>query len=130
MSAEESDTQANSISVLLIEDEKDIRDLYALHLGQAYTVRTAGDGDVPVETVEDTDIVFCDRRMPTQSGEAFLERIRNAGLDVPVVFISAVDEAVQVDEEYQGYLTKPVAGETLRQAVRKHVRPTESLTAD
>lgn len=130
MSGEENETRAQTTSVLLIEDEKDIRDLYALHLGQEYTVQTAGDGDVPVETVQDADIVFCDRRMPGQSGEEFLERIRDAGLDVPVVFISAVTEAVEVNEEYQGYLTKPVAGETLKQSVRKHVQPTQSLTAD
>ena len=130
MSGEENETRAQATSVLLIEDEKDIRDLYALHLGQEYTVRTAGDGDVPVETVEEADIVFCDRRMPRESGEAFLERIRDAGLDVPVVFISAVEEAVQVDEEYQGYLTKPVTGETLKQSVRKHVQTTAPLSAD
>ena len=68
--------------------------------------------------------------MPTQSGEAFLERIRNAGLDVPVVFISAVDETGQIDAEYQDYLTKPVDGETLRQTVQKHVPVTDSPTAD
>jgi len=130
MTAEGLDKRAQTISVLVIDDEKDVRDLYALHLGRAYTVQTASDGDVPVETVEDADIVFCDRRMPEQSGEAFLERIRDAGLDVPVVFISAVDETVEVDEEYQDYLTKPVDGETLRQSVEEHGPVTEPLTAE
>ncbi|MFC6756509.1 MULTISPECIES: response regulator [Haloarcula] len=130
MTAEEPDTSAQTTSVLLIDDEKEVRELYALYLGQRYTVQTASDGDVPVETVDDADIVFCDRRMPKQSGEEFLKRIRDAGLDVPVVFISAVDEIVRIDEEYQGYLTKPVDGETLTQSVMDHVPETDLPMAD
>src|SRR6056297_3326315 len=118
-------------TVLIIDDEPEIREIYALHLSPDFDVQTASDGDVSLSTIrEEIDIVFLDRHMPSISGDEFLHRMRANGLETPVVFISAVDPQETPDLSYQAYLTKPISGGELKQHVEKYTQPEVAPSAD
>jgi len=118
-------------TVLIIDDEPEIRDIYALHLSQDFDVQTASDGDVSLSKIRDEiDIVFLDRHMPGIGGDEFLHRMRANGLETPVVFISAVDPQETPDLSYQAYLTKPISGGELKHHVEKYTQPEVAHSAD
>jgi DNA-binding response OmpR family regulator len=106
-------------TVLLVDDERDVVDVYALAFtGGEYSVRKAYSGEEALEQVDDADIVLLDRRMPGLSGQDVLDEIRNRGLDVRVAMVTAVDPDFDIaDMDFDTYLTKPVSDDELRATV-------------
>ena len=106
-------------TVLLVDDERDVVDVYALAFtGGEYTVLKAYSGEEALEQVDDADIVLLDRRMPGLSGQDVLDEIRNRGLDVRVAMVTAVDPDFDIaDMDFDTYLTKPVSDDELRATV-------------
>jgi len=118
-------------TVLIIDDEPEIREIYALHLSQDFAVQTASDGDVSLAKIRDEiDIVFLDRHMPGIGGDEFLHKMRANGLETPVVFISAVEPQEAPALSYQAYLTKPISGGELKHHVEKYTQPEVVPSAD
>jgi len=108
-------------TVLLIDDEPDVRELYALQLGKECEVRTAATGNVSIEMIRDEiDIVVTDRHMPDTTGDDLLRKLRDNGGGTPVICIAAVDPDDTPPATVQAYLTKPVDGNTLRERVDEH----------
>jgi len=107
------------LTILVVDDETDIADLYTTWLGMDHEVRTAYGGEEALEKAdEDVEIVFLDRQMPDYSGDEVLERIRERGLDCRVVMVTAVDPDFDiVSMEFDDYLTKPVMREDLTESV-------------
>jgi DNA-binding response OmpR family regulator len=107
------------LTILVVDDETDIADLYTTWLGMEHTVRTAYGGEEALDKVdEDIDIVFLDRQMPDYSGDEVLEKIRDRGLDCRVVMVTAVDPDFDiVSMDFDDYLTKPVMRDDLDEAV-------------
>jgi len=106
-------------TILVVDDERDIADLYTTWLEMEYEVRTAYGGEEALKKADgDVDIVFLDRQMPGYSGDEVLARIRGQGLDCRVVMVTAVDPDFDiVSMEFDDYLTKPVMREDLGEAV-------------
>ncbi len=106
-------------TVLVVDDERDIADLYTTWLEMTNEVRTAYGGEEALEKVDDdVDVVFLDRQMPDYSGDEVLERIREQELDCRVVMVTAVDPDFDIVEMgFDDYLTKPVMREDLDDAV-------------
>ena len=106
-------------TVLLVDDEEDVVDVYALAFSEGeYTVRKAYGGEEALEKVADVDVVLLDRRMPGLSGQGVLDEIRNRGLDVRVAMVTAVDPDFDITEmSFDTYLTKPVSDDELRATV-------------
>jgi DNA-binding response OmpR family regulator len=106
-------------TVLVVDDETDIADLYATWLEMDHEVRTAYGGEEALEKADgDVDIVFLDRQMPEYAGDEVLESIRNRGLDCRVVMVTAVDPDFDiVSMEFDDYLTKPIMRDDLVEAV-------------
>jgi DNA-binding response OmpR family regulator len=107
------------LTILVVDDETDIADLYTTWLEMEHTVRTAYGGEQALEKVdEEVDIVFLDRQMPDYSGDEVLEKVRERGLDCRVVMVTAVDPDFDiVSMEFDDYLTKPVMRDDLDEAV-------------
>jgi len=105
--------------VLVVEDERDLSELYRMWLAESYRVRTAQDGRAALDSLdEDVDIVLLDRRMPDLSGDEVLDRIRERGLDCRVAMVTAVEPDTDiVDMPFDDYLVKPVSESDLRQMV-------------
>jgi DNA-binding response OmpR family regulator len=112
-------TDDRTATVLVVDDERDIADLYSAWLEDDHQVRTAYGGAEALEKMDETvDVVFLDRQMPEYSGDDVLDRIRERGLDARVVMVTAVDPDFDiVDMEFDDYLTKPVMGEDLEESV-------------
>jgi DNA-binding response OmpR family regulator len=66
-------------------------------------------------------MILSDRRMPGTSGDELLARVRNHGIEVPFVMVSAVDSDVDLPDGLTEYFTKPVAGSDLIACVEQHV---------
>jgi len=109
----------DELTILVVDDETDIADLYTTWLEIEHDVRTAYGGEEALDKVDDdVDIVFLDRQMPDYSGDEVLEKIRDRGLDCRVVMVTAVDPDFDiVSMEFDDYLTKPVMRDDLSEAV-------------
>jgi len=114
-----SDISADDATVLVVDDERDVADLYAFRLEEEYTVKTAYGGQAALDSLdEDVDVILLDRRMPGLTGDEVLQRVREGGSDPRVVMVTAIDPDVDiVDMEFDDYLCKPVGKETLLEAV-------------
>ena len=101
--------------VLVVEDERDLSDLYRTWLAESYRVRTAEDGRAALDELDDeVDVVLLDRRMPDLSGDEVLDRIRERGFDCRVAMVTAVEPDTDiVDMAFDDYLVKPVSEEEL-----------------
>jgi DNA-binding response OmpR family regulator len=119
MTAATNDT--DEATVLVVDDERDIADLYTAWLEESYTVRTAYGAQEALEHAdEDLDVVLLDRQMPEMTGDEVLKQIRARELDCRVVMVTAVDPDFDiVDMPFDDYLTKPVMLEELRDAVER-----------
>jgi len=109
----------NELTILVVDDEREIADLYATWLGMEHEVLTAYGGEEALETIDErVDIAFLDRQMPDVSGDDVLEQLRERGYDCRVVMVTAVDPDFDIVEmAFDDYLTKPVMGEDLSEAV-------------
>lgn len=110
-------------TVLVVDDEPDVADAYALRLEREYDVRTAYGGEEALETIDDeVQIVLLDRRMPDRSGDEVLEEIRERGYDCGVIMVTAVDPDFGIiDMPFDDYLQKPVERETLFEAIEDQI---------
>ena len=100
------------IKVLIVEDEKPIRDLIALHLSEAgYRCETAADGEEGADKIESEkfDLILLDIMMPGVNGYELMEYI--LPLEIPVIFITAKhtlkDKVKGLRLGADDYLTKP-----------------------
>jgi two-component system nitrogen regulation response regulator NtrX len=79
--------------ILLIDDEPDIRECVRLILARSgsYEFDQAADGAEGLQKILSGDYacVVSDIKMPALDGVAMLKKVRAAGRDVPMVFISA-----------------------------------------
>jgi DNA-binding response OmpR family regulator len=114
-------------TLLVVDDEKEVADVYTLKLEREYTVRTAYGGEEALEKVDDSvDVVLLDRRMPDRSGDEVLAAIRDRGLDCRVIMITAVDPDFDIiDMEFDDYLCKPVESDDLLTAVEQQLTARE-----
>jgi len=116
-------TMDSDASVLVVDDEKEVADVYALRLRDQYDTDTAYGGEAALEAVdEDTDVMLLDRRMPDVSGDDVLERVRDRGLDCRVIMITAVDPDFEIiDMPFDDYLCKPVEKADLESAIEQQI---------
>ncbi|WP_436909829.1 HalX domain-containing protein [Halosimplex marinum] len=107
--------------VLVVDDERDIADLYSTWLSEEYEVRTAYGPREALEEADDAvDIVFLDRQMPEMNGDEVLEALRERQLDCRVVMVTAVDPDFDIVEmPFDDYLTKPVMLDDLHGAAER-----------
>ncbi|WP_135661492.1 response regulator [Halorhabdus rudnickae] len=113
--------QSDSTTVLVVEDERHLADLYAEYLSDSYGVQTAYGGEQAIETLgPEFDIVLLDRRMPVVSGNEVLATIEERGLDLQVAMVTAVDPDFEIiDLGVDDYLVKPVSKDTLVDVVER-----------
>ncbi len=117
MKATDSDTR----TVLVVEDEDRVAEVFATILSDTYTVRLASDGAEALEKIDETvDVVLLDRQLPQMSGDEILERIEATGYDYRVAMISGVDPDFDVlDMGFDDYLRKPVRKNELLETVQR-----------
>lgn len=111
--------ESEPATVLVVDDEEEVADVYALRLRNEYETRVAYGGEDALDAIDvDVDIVLLDRRMPDLSGDTVLETIREKGYDCRVIMLTAVDPGLDiVDMPFDDYLCKPVEKDDLVAAI-------------
>jgi len=110
--------------VLVVDDEREVADVYALRLRSEYETRTAYGGEEALaEMDDDVDVVLLDRRMPDIPGDDVLTEIRNREYDCRVIMLTAVDPGMDILEmDFDDYLCKPVEKQDLVAAIDQQLR--------
>jgi DNA-binding response OmpR family regulator len=103
-------SEPTEVTVLVVDDEEDIADLYSTWLDSEFTVRTAyGPNEALEKADDDLDVVFLDRQMPEMTGDEVLDELREREVGARVVMVTAVDPDFDIVEmPFDDYLTKPV----------------------
>lgn len=111
-------------TVLLVDDEPDLVDVFRVYLDRHCETRVATSGAEALEQVDgEVDLALLDRRMPQMTGDEVLEEIRARDYNFPVIMVSAVEPDAGADDlSFDGYLTKPIDQEELLATVREHIR--------
>ena len=117
------------IRILVVEDEVEIADFLVRGLREeGFSVEHVGDTESARHSlkVDDWDIVLLDRSLPDGDGLSILRSIRETGVDVPVLVLTARDSVSDrvrgLDSGADDYLCKPFAFEELLARVRALVR--------
>lgn len=106
--------------VLIVEDEKDVAEMFRRWLEDDYAVSVALSGNEALDTLErkDIDVVLLDRLMPGLSGDEVLERIEEEGYGCRVAMVTAVEPDFDIVEMgFDEYITKPSSPGELKTTV-------------
>ena len=115
--------------LLVVEDEKKLNDLITKKLEKEYYgVDSCFDGEEALDYIFSTeyDVLILDIMLPKLDGFEVLKRIRNKGIQTPVLFLTA-RESVQdrvkgLDYGADDYLVKPFDFEELLARIRVILR--------
>jgi len=94
--------------------------------GHAVAVERDGVSGRDRALAEPFDLILLDIQMPELDGIAVCRELRERGVTTPIVALSAAATERQVARGraagFDDYLTKPIALQALRDAVRRHAR--------
>jgi len=114
-------------TILLVEDEKDLRILNARGLtSRGYTVLQAGNGLEAIEVLEhhdgNIDLVVSDVVMPEMDGPSLLKELRRRRPELKIIFVSGYAEEAFANNKPEGqhaFLAKPFSLKTLIATVKE-----------
>lgn len=119
-------------SIVVVDDEPSIRELLVASLHFAgFEVETAASGSEAVEVIERVrpDLIVMDVMLPDIDGFTVTRRIRQNGITVPVLFLTARDDT---QDKIMGltvggddYVTKPFSLEEVVARIRAILRRTQ-----
>ncbi len=102
------------VHIVLIEDETDLLELEEYHLSKAgYQVTGLLSARHARQLLDEeaVDLLIVDRNLPGIEGSEFVAQLRQDGYETPVIFVSAKDQAHEIEEGFDrgadDYLTKP-----------------------
>jgi len=101
--------------VLIVEDNSDVRRLYAIGLNQrGFQVKLAANGAEAVErvTAEKPDVILLDWLLPLMDGAEVLDHLEGLG-PISIIVISGQPAPENLDDRVRCWLTKPVTIEEL-----------------
>jgi two-component system, OmpR family, alkaline phosphatase synthesis response regulator PhoP len=121
-------------TVLVVDDEKDIRDLIAYNLSkEGFAVLTAADGNEALSKVAQSKVhvIVLDVMMPGMDGYEVCRTIRSqeATSKIPVLFLTArsaeADEIIGLEIGADDFIQKPVSPRVLVARVKSILRRSE-----
>ena len=119
--------------ILMVDDEKFIRQLYADVLTDAgYQVDAAEDGATGWEKLQDAnyDLLITDNNMPKVSGVQLIKKIQAANKLLPIIMATATPPENLEELQLAGLLAKPFGMDQLLQAVEAALhQKSQNLTA-
>ncbi len=106
-------------SILVVDDEQALADLYVDWLERDYDVRAAYDGETALAELDaEVDYVFLDRRMPGMTGDEVVSEIRAGPRDPKIVIVSAIEPDFDIlDLDIRRYLVKPITPQDLEDVI-------------
>lgn len=117
------------VRVLIVDDDGALLEqIRQVLTGQRYTVETATNGEEALDQLFNTpfDAIILDIMMPKIDGLTVLEQARKAGIDVPVLMLTAkgdvADRVKGLDLGADDYLAKPFSLDELLARIRALLR--------
>lgn len=119
--------------IVIVEDEEDLLDLLEYNLiKEDFDVigflNTKGVENILEE--ENIDLLLMDRNLPDIEGSEFVKSLRENGIVVPVIYLSAKDKDTDIEEGFlsggDDYLVKPFNMKELILRVKSIIRRTSS----
>lgn len=118
--------------ILVIDDEKNVRDVIRLHLEQAgFHILEAGNGEEGISILKEENnmvnvgVILCDIRMPKVNGIEMIDYLRQEAPGIPIAVITGYpDTELAVSLLKKGikdYLVKPIEKEKLLETVERLV---------
>lgn len=115
--------------ILVVEDEKDLNSIICSKLvKEGYNVDACYDGQAALDYIESEnyDGAIMDIMIPNKDGLTVLREMRNAGIQVPVLFLTAKTETHDIvrglDAGASDYMTKPFEFSELMARLRVMLR--------
>ena len=111
-------------TVLVVDDDTSILDTVSSILsGEGYDVVSASTGEEALAAVSRTRplVILLDMRMPVMDGWAVARALREQGIKVPIVVMTAAESAKRWADEVgaEGYLAKPFGLDELLDTVER-----------
>ena len=130
-----SEAESSAPSVLVVDDNKDIRDFVSSVLKDSYRILTAPDGQAALDKAlkELPDLVVSDVMMPVMDGLELCRHLKEetATSHIPVILLTAksLDEqrAEGYDSGADAYISKPFSEKVLLSRVSNLLRSREAL---
>lgn len=133
-SAAEKDADAQ---LLVVDDEPNIRDLLSAALRFAgFNVTTAANGNEALKEAHnsDVDLIVLDVMMPDMDGFTVTRRLRDTGIETPVLFLTARDDPQDTISGLtvggDDYVTKPFSLDEVVARIRAILRRTKPQSED
>ncbi|MFX0538915.1 response regulator transcription factor [Ornithinimicrobium sp. Y1847] len=137
MNTTQSTPSSPEATLLVVEDETNIRELLTTSLRFAgFSVHAAPDGRSALQLAgeHEIDLAVLDIMLPDMDGFTVTRQLRDRGLDVPIVFLTARDS---LDDKVKGltvggddYVTKPFSLEEVVARIRAVLRRTRVVEED
>jgi CheY-like chemotaxis protein len=131
-------TAKNRARILCVDDEPNVLEGLALHLGRRFDMATAASGPEALALLDrlgPTDVIISDMRMPGMDGATFLSKARHLFPDtVRMLLTGQADLASAISAVNQGqifrFLTKPCAPADMLAAVTAAVEQHRLITSE
>jgi FixJ family two-component response regulator len=111
-------------SILVVDDERNVRLMYRAALDSMFDVDEADSAAKALEMflLRRYDVAILDLRMPEMTGLELLERMNQAGITTPVVFVTAYADVPNAVNAMKfgaiDFLQKPITPDQLRVVVK------------
>ncbi|MEE8271226.1 MAG: response regulator transcription factor [Alphaproteobacteria bacterium] len=131
--------EASSVRVALVDDDELFREALGMNLvDEGYDVVSFGSGEGALNYFRDdggtADIVLLDWRMPNLDGIEVLRRLRDHGVDVPVIFLTVLSDQIYEESALAGgaidYVEKSRSFSILLKRMQLITGGQKSLSAD
>jgi DNA-binding response OmpR family regulator len=116
-------------TILVIDDDENLRDTIGLMLDrEGFHAVLAGDGKTGLDqaTLLKPDLILVDLRLPVISGIEVCKRVRESGINTPIIVLSAVgdevDKVLLLEMGADDYMVKPFGTRELLARVRAVLR--------
>lgn len=126
----------HKLSILLVEDEKNICDFISTSLSaQDYRISTAHTGKeaLPIITSQCPDLILLDLGLPDMDGMEIIRQVRTWS-SVPIIVLSARTQEQEkvraLDLGADDYLTKPIGTSEILARIRTALRHSNRLNTD
>jgi len=123
-----SDQATMKHSILIVEDEKIVRECMAMALSDIYKTYQAANGREAMEIINvnnDIRVVVSDLNMPQVNGLELLEKIRTEQINTPFIFVTGHTHAeTKAYAEQIGvfdYITKPLDLDKLETIIQRAI---------
>ncbi len=115
-------------TILVVEDDRNMRLLTSARLRDSYTVKTACDGVEAMELIHKggIDLIIADIMMPRMDGYEFTKTLRECDNNLPILMVSAKQLSADKNKGFavgtDDYMTKPVDHEEFLYRIRALLR--------